>query len=124
MRGKVMLSESQIQTVLLLFPLDSLADLTCERLAELLHVSPAHLSRFFSSAGGSTLEKSVRKIRILRGALAFSDIPGLSVKEAAAKVGYEDAKHFSRLFKLTVGIYPKEYKCFLQACRNSGNPQC
>lgn len=124
MKAKAMLNKDQILTILVLFPLDALSSLTCEKLAELLHISPAHLSRSIRLAGKDSLEKSMQTIRVFRAAIAFSDTPGLSVKDAAAKVGYEDAKHFSRIFKQILGIYPKEYKCFLEACRNAVNPQC
>jgi len=108
----------------MLFPLDSFSGLTCEKLAGFLHVSPCHLSRSFRSPDTGTLEKALQKIRVLRAAIAFSDIPDLSVKDVAVKVGYEDSKYFSRLFKEILGIYPSDYKCFIEACRNAVNPQC
>lgn len=121
MRKKALLNNNQLLTVLMLFPLDSFPDLTCEKVADLLRVSPSHLSRSFSLAGTGTLEKSLQRIRILRGAIVLSDTPGISVRDTAVKVGYEDAKHFSRLFKEILGIFPKEYMRFLETFRNSGN---
>lgn len=44
-----------------------------------------------------------RACELLRG-------PGLSVKETAAMLGYQDQFYFSRTFKLVVGMPPSDYR--------------
>ncbi|NNE33985.1 MAG: helix-turn-helix domain-containing protein [Rhodothermales bacterium] len=50
----------------------------------------------------------IRMMRLKRAAQLFSGKAG-NVSEVAYAVGYQDAGHFSRLFKQTFGVLPSEF---------------
>lgn len=69
-----------------------------EQLAEMLYVTPTYLSKTFKAATGVGPINYLIQIR-LNHAKELLKNDSLSVKEVAKTVGYEDAYHFSKLFK-------------------------
>lgn len=78
-------------------------------LADVAHVSPAHLCRLFAATTGRSPVETVRLLRLDRAAalLVRSD---LSLTQIAAACGFADAFHLSRRFKEAFGAPPTEIR--------------
>lgn len=84
----------------------------CLCLAELagtVGVDPAHLGRVFQRHYGVSIGTYVRRLRLDRAAVrvAGTDAPLASI---AAEQGFADQSHFTRAFKLHVGVTPARYR--------------
>lgn len=77
---------------------------TVNKLAKACKVSPRQLERFFFEATGKTPHLWLTELRQTQALSLMRD--GLSVKEAAARLGYKQAGHFSREFKRFHGAIP------------------
>jgi len=86
----------------------------CE-IAEEVNVTPAYLSYSFRKYTGQTIVEYINKLRIevSKCLLINSD---LQIKEVAERVGYEDAKYFSRVFHRIVGCSPTTYRRNTKKC--------
>jgi transcriptional regulator GlxA family with amidase domain len=78
-------------------------------LAALASVSPAHFTALFKDQTGCSPRDYLHLLRIHKACRLLRD-SGLPIKEVAARVGYQDAFHFSRQFKAFEGISPSEYR--------------
>ncbi len=84
-------------------------DLSLNRLAEQVSLSPAYLSSMFSKNMNCTVGQYVTERRMEAARELLAD-PCCRLYEVAEKVGYEDPKYFSKTFKKVVGVSPKEYR--------------
>lgn len=84
-------------------------DLSLNRLAEQVSLSPAYLSSMFSKNMNCTVSQYVTERRMEAAKELLAD-PGCRLYEVAEKVGYEDPKYFSKTFKKVVGVTPREYR--------------
>ncbi|WP_082198319.1 response regulator [Bacillus sp. FJAT-26390] len=83
-------------------------DFSLQQFASEHHVSLGHLSRLFKSQTGYTFSDYVIGYRISKAKELLAD--GTSrPSEVGELVGYEDAKHFSHLFKRITGETPTAY---------------
>lgn len=75
------------------------------------HLSLGYLHKLFR-AEGATVCGWIRQRRLecCRADLADPALYELTVAAVAARRGFVDAAHFSRLFKLTYGVPPREYR--------------
>ena len=78
-------------------------------LAETVGVDPAHLGRVFQRHYGVSIGTYVRRLRLDRAAarVAGTNAPLASI---AAEQGFADQSHFTRAFKLHVGVTPARYR--------------
>lgn len=83
--------------------------ISLDTIAENTYMSPFYISRVFKSETGDTPIHHLIKIR-LEKAMELLQKEGRSIQETAAMVGYEDAYHFSKLFKKHYGISPSKAK--------------
>lgn len=84
-------------------------DLSLEQIAAEEGVSPFYLSRLFKEETGVNYIEflTARRMEKARALLAN---PELSLKQIAFEVGYHDPNYFSRVFKKTTGLSPREYR--------------
>lgn len=82
--------------------------LSLNYLARQIGVSPSYLSRVFNRELGQSVPKTIEDTR-LRQARTLMDETALSVAEIAAKVGFSDARYFSRIFREHHGVSPSAY---------------
>ena len=82
-------------------------ELGLEALAERFNLSPFNLSRSFSQEFGRSLVELLTMIRMERARELLAQ--GLSVKEAAARVGYANGNYFAKVFRRVTGRSPSEY---------------
>lgn len=76
--------------------------------AELLHITPKHLNR----VSNEILDKTATQIitdRVLLEAKRLLASRKYTVSEVASELGYIDYSYFSRLFKKSLSISPKEF---------------
>ena len=78
------------------------------RIAEELSYHPKYLSHLFKKKTGVGYAEYLRSVR-LKYATALFDRGIDSVKNVALLSGFTDPLYFSRVFKASVGISPKEY---------------
>lgn len=77
--------------------------------ADYFHINKDYLSRAFKKDTGIGMTKYLNQIRI-RKARELLRTTDLQVQEIADRVGYFDAKYFSRQFKLETGMTPAQYR--------------
>nr|WP_255654277.1 helix-turn-helix domain-containing protein [Cohnella sp. REN36] len=83
--------------------------LTVQAIAEQAYVTPEWLSTLFKKHHGSTVLDYITRLRMEKAKELLQDV-GLKVYQIGGLVGYRDAVYFSRLFRRTTGLTPKEYR--------------
>lgn len=82
--------------------------ISLDQIAENMYLSPFYISRIFKSETGNAPIRHLINIRLEKAKeLLESDYTG-SIQEVAAQVGYDDAYHFSKLFKKRYGVSPSQ----------------
>ncbi len=84
-------------------------DISLNKVAEHVGVSPNHLSSTFSKEIGTTFIEYLTRCRIDR-AKELLGTTDLRSSEVAYEVGYRDPHYFSAAFKKACGMTPKEYR--------------
>ncbi|KAF1296239.1 AraC family transcriptional regulator [Enterococcus sp. JM4C] len=82
-------------------------EITLEQLADILYVSPTHLSKIFKEATGVSPINYLIQVR-LKHAKELLKNDQLTIRDVAQAVGYQDAYHFSKLFKKYYGVSPSQ----------------
>lgn len=82
-------------------------DITIEDVARHLHVSRAYLRNVFYQREHMAPKNYLIQIRLSQAKQLLK--AGLSVRETAASVGYEDMFQFSKIFKKHIGCSPSAY---------------
>lgn len=75
------------------------------QLAETFHISPAYVNALFQRELGTTPSALINRERVVYGYKLMYE-QGLSVKETAQAVGFQDQFYFSRVFKQIMGYAP------------------
>lgn len=84
-------------------------EITLKKLAESLYVHPNYLSRKFKEETGCQLSEYINQIRIEQAQILLND-KVLSIADVAYRVGYNDEKYFSKVFKKYNDRTPREYR--------------
>ncbi len=84
-------------------------ELSLERAAAEVRMSPPYLSRAFKKSVGMSFVDYVHATRVQRARALLRDSE-MSVKEIAAAVGFADSNYFSRVFKQQTGVTPSAYR--------------
>ncbi|MDY4670421.1 MAG: AraC family transcriptional regulator [Oliverpabstia sp.] len=88
--------------------------ISLDQIAENMYLSPFYISKLFKSETGDTPINYLISLRMEKAKELLDRNPSLSIQEAAAQVGYEDAYHFSKLFKKYFGLSPMYYKARIE----------
>jgi AraC-like DNA-binding protein len=83
--------------------------LTLHELSRQAGLSPTRYSLLFREQTGSSPVDHHIRLR-MQAACHYLDTTALSVKEVAAKLGYDDPYYFSRLFQKVLGCSPLAYR--------------
>lgn len=83
--------------------------ISLEEVAEKCDLAPTYLSKLFKTQTGIGFADYLIQIRIEK-AKEYLIHTNESVKAISARVGYQDDKYFSKLFRRSVGIKPTEYR--------------
>ncbi|MFC5402961.1 response regulator [Cohnella soli] len=84
-------------------------EITLETAAELVHMHPIYVSKWFKKEMGKNFTDYLTEIRISKAKELLGDF-SLKIYAISDMVGYNDPKHFSKVFKSAVGVTPKEYR--------------
>jgi len=84
-------------------------EITVERVAQEVCLTPYYYSKIFSRVSGHTLVDYLTLVRMEKAKQLLSD-PAVSIKEACFAVGYNDPNYFSRVFKKITGQTPTEFR--------------
>ena len=82
--------------------------ISLDQIAENMYLSPFYISRIFKSETGSAPIRHLINIRLEKAMELLENGYTGSIQEVAAQVGYDDAYHFSKLFKKRYGISPSQ----------------
>lgn len=85
------------------------SDISVERVARHIHMSPRNFIRRFKSATGRLPGNYLQALRIIIAKKMLED-GRQSVQAISAAVGYDDAAFFRKLFKRSTGMTPGEYR--------------
>lgn len=84
--------------------------ISLDQIAENMYLSPFYISKIFKSETGDTPIRHLINIRLENAKELLESGNAGSIQEVAAMVGYDDAYHFSKLFKKHYGISPSQAK--------------
>jgi len=84
-------------------------NLSCQEIADAVHLNSSHLTRLFKKEKGITLNDFItsEKMRVAASLLKVTKIP---VSMIAVKVGYTSFSYFSQVFRKSTGLTPLEYR--------------
>jgi AraC family transcriptional regulator, arabinose operon regulatory protein len=101
--------DPRVQAALELLSHDLTHDHSVESLAAMVYLSPSRLAHLFREQTGQTVAEALRQLR-LRQAARLLRHSGRSIQEIAAEVGFHCPFHFSRRFRQSFGVSPREYR--------------
>lgn len=84
--------------------------ISLDQIAQNIYLSPVYISRVFKEETGDSPINHLIQIRLEKAKNLLIENPSLSIKTIAQQVGYDDAYHFSKLFKKHFGVAPTFYK--------------
>lgn len=84
-------------------------DASLEEAAGLVNMNPQYLSRLFKRKSGMNFSDYVMKVKMEEAQRLLKDCR-LRVVEISERVGYTNAKNFTRAFHLFCGMSPREYR--------------
>ena len=102
-------TDPRIQTVIDYIMLNPTEEYTSDKLSGMAEVAETTFRRLFKEATGKTSTEFIRQVRLTTAArlLLVSNDP---VNCIAHDVGFEDANHFTRVFKQAFGMTPGRYR--------------
>src|SRR6185436_20969577 len=87
-------------------------EISVERLAELVELSPFHFSRVFKQSTGMSPLQFVTRERITRAQQLIRET-SRSLIEIALEIVYTSPSHFAQVFRRVVGVTPTEFRSAL-----------
>lgn len=85
--------------------------ISLEEVSEQAFVSAGYLSTLFKERTGKNFSDYVIEMRIEEAKRLLRQ-PALSMSDIAERIGYADARHFSKVFQKMVGVKPTAYRKF------------
>ncbi len=84
--------------------------ISLDQIAENMYLSPFYISKIFKSEIGESPIHYLIRVRMEKAKAILESGSSLSIAEIAERVGYEDAYHFSKLFKKAYGVSPSKMR--------------
>lgn len=88
--------------------------ISLDQIAANMYLSSYYISKIFKSETGDTPINFLISLRMKKAREMLDAEEKFSIQEVAAAVGYEDAYHFSKLFKKYYGLSPLYYRARLR----------
>lgn len=83
--------------------------ISLDTIAQNMYLSTFYISKLFKNETGDTPINYLIQIRMEKAGKIIKEGKAKSIQDVAAMVGYEDAYHFSKLFKKYYGMSPSSY---------------
>ena len=84
--------------------------ISLDQVARNMYLSPFYISKIFKSETGDTPINYLIRLRMERARDLMESRRSLTIQDVASQVGYEDVRHFSKLFKKLYGTAPSRYR--------------
>lgn len=84
-------------------------DLSLEKMASVVFLNPAYFSQLFKQKTGQGYKEYVTSLRLEQAKLLLLN-PKLKLAEIAERVGYQDMRHFTQMFRKKYQLTPTEYR--------------
>lgn len=84
--------------------------ISLDQIAKNMYLSTFYISKIFKAETGDTPINYLIELRMEKARDLMESSPDLSIQAIASMVGYEDAYHFSKLFKKHFGAAPSKYR--------------
>ncbi|MCG7408894.1 response regulator [Paenibacillus sp. ACRRX] len=84
-------------------------DLSLERMAAYVYLNPVYFSQLFKQKAGQGFKDYLISLRMDQAKLLLSST-GLRLADIAARIGYQDIRHFAQLFRRKFEMTPTEYR--------------
>ena len=91
--------------------------LRLQEIAEHFDVSQSYASRLFKKETGKTMIQFINEEK-MKEAARFLNESSLSIRDVAARVGYDDPFYFDRLFRRFYGMTPRDYRRKLSSAKS------
>jgi len=83
--------------------------ITLGEVAALVHRSESSVSHLFTARLGRSFKRTLVEAKLEKAEEHMRDDPGITIAEAADRVGYSDPFHFSSIYKRYRGYPPKDF---------------
>ena len=84
--------------------------ISLDQIARNMYLSPFYISKIFKSETGDTPINHLIRVRMEKARELLEEKNNTSIQDIAMCVGYDDAYHFSKLFKKHFGASPSKYR--------------
>ncbi|MDQ0115981.1 response regulator [Paenibacillus harenae] len=85
------------------------ADLSLEKVASIVYLNPVYFSQLFKQKTGLGFKEYVIGLRMEQAKQLLLN-PKLKLADVAERIGYQDIRHFSQLFRKKYGETPSEFR--------------
>jgi two-component system response regulator YesN len=89
-------------------------ELTLNRVADAIFVSPFYLSHLFRKELDTTFSDYLCRVRINNAKIFLKNDHQIKIQEVTEKVGFNDPNYFAKSFKKLTGVTPREYQAFFE----------
>ncbi|MWC27380.1 response regulator transcription factor [Paenibacillus sp. MMS18-CY102] len=84
-------------------------DLSLEKVASVVFLNPVYFSQLFKQKTGQGYKDFVIQLRMEQAKRLLHN-PSLKLAEVAERIGYQDMRHFSQLFRKRFNVTPTEFR--------------
>jgi two-component system response regulator YesN len=84
-------------------------NITLDLISKTFYIEPSYFCKLFKKCTGETYLSYLTNIRVSKACELLKN-PEVRVYEVADRIGYENQRHFSQIFKKYTGMTPSEYK--------------
>ncbi|MNI08118.1 HTH-type transcriptional activator Btr [compost metagenome] len=84
-------------------------DLSLEKVASIVYLNAVYFSQLFKQKTGQGFKEYVIQLRLEHAKLLLNN-PLLKLADIAQRIGYQDMRHFSQLFRKKYGVSPSEFR--------------
>lgn len=84
-------------------------DLSLERVASVVFLNPVYFSQLFKQKTGQGYKEYVISLRLEQAKVLLLN-PHLRLIEIAERIGYQDMRHFTQVFRKKFGLTPTEFR--------------
>lgn len=85
-------------------------DIALAEVADRVGKSTSTISHLFRREFGRSFKQTLVELKLQNAEERLATVPGITIKEAAASVGYDDPLYFSRIYKKYRGVPPSAFK--------------